>query len=51
MVFDTCNWGPLLLAIEANKLNIVKYYIEDVGLNPELYLIKPKSNEENQIEQ
>jgi hypothetical protein len=42
-------WGPLLLAIEFNSLPIVKYFLEEVNLNPSIFLMKPRSFEEKKI--
>jgi hypothetical protein len=44
--FDTANWGPLLLAILSNQFKVVHYYIEDLKLNPAIFLVKPKTSEE-----
>lgn len=49
LVYNTVNWGPLLLSIEANQLEIAKYYIDELQLNPQLHLVKPKTHEENQV--
>jgi hypothetical protein len=45
--FDNKNWGPLLLAILNNNLHIVKFYLEEIMLNPLIFLVKPNTNEEN----
>lgn len=39
--FDTSNWGPVLLAIDANQQHILEYFLEVLELNPSLYLIRP----------
>ena len=51
ITFDKGSWGPLLISIESNQLHITKYYLEELGLNPCLYLLKPKSKEEKEVEQ
>ena len=49
--FDCSLWGPLLIAIDANQFNIAKYFLEDIMLNPRIFLVKPVSNEEKEVEQ
>ena len=49
LLFSTVNWGPLLLSIDANQFAVAEYYIDTLQLNPSLYLVKPKTHEENQV--
>ena len=44
--YNISEWGPLLLAIKSNSLAITTYLIEEIHLNPAIYLIKPRSAEE-----
>ncbi len=37
------------MAILHNHLPIVKYYLEELMLNPLIFLVKPMTNEENQV--
>jgi hypothetical protein len=49
MILNQSSWGPVLLAVAHDYLNIVKYYLEELKLNPLLFLIKPETLEEKEI--
>ncbi|CDW84972.1 UNKNOWN [Stylonychia lemnae] len=48
MEFSTNSWGPVLLALYFNQLQVAKYFMEEIKLNPAIYLIKPMTEEEYQ---
>ena len=48
--YNIDNWGPLLLAIYANHIHIVKYYLLEIELNPYLFLMKPITSDEIELE-
>eukprot|EP00347_Sterkiella_histriomuscorum_P018673 403344614 len=46
--FDTASWGPVLLSLLFNKIEIFKYFIEELKLNLGVFLVKPMTEQEYQ---
>ncbi len=49
IVFDLEKWGPLLLSIYVNSLELVQYFVEEMDLNLEIFLIKPPTDKESEL--
>ena len=47
--FQTVLYTPVLLALALNKLDVARYFLEEVGVSLTLYLYKPRDQEEAQI--
>lgn len=47
--FQTVLYTPVLLALALNKVDVAKYFLEEVGVSLTLYLYKPRDQEEAQI--